>query len=246
MTRRQRLKYEMFVRIRNFGAASRDVLPAESAAGKKFGQLADVVAIIEEQLVRQGQARAEACRLKLGVWDAATESLKVVAAAGRRAAIAETAPHPFRLPRRRAATVVLATARMFREEAERRQDKLEELGLPPTFMADFAKAVDDLAAAVGRQQDSRAARHKARGTIEAALRHGMTLVADLDVAVPANLHEDSGRLSEWFGARRIDQPGFVSTGAPPAMATNPPRAVETVAARATPGRPQELGAKTAA
>lgn len=111
MLRPQRLKYEMFVRVRNFGISARDVFPAESGAGKKFGQLTEQVKVIEQQLVRQGQARAEARKIKLDTRKAAMDLMKAVASAGRRAATAETLPHPFRLPRRRAATIVLASAR---------------------------------------------------------------------------------------------------------------------------------------
>lgn len=221
MEKTHRLKYEMFVRVRNFGVASRDVFPEESAAGNKFVQLAAVVKVVEEQLVRQGQARAEARRVKQSTRHAARAYLKEVALAGRRAAVSETGPHPFRLPRRRAATEVLTTARLFMEEAARRSDKFAELGLPPTFMTDFSKAVDELAAAVGRQQDSRAARHKARGAIDAGLDRGMAIVADLDVVVPASLRADPDRLAEWFGARHMDQPGNDTRGASRVNAASP-------------------------
>ena len=226
MLRAQRLKYEMFVRVRNFGVASRDVFPEESAAGKKFEQLAGQVKVIEEQLVRQGQARAEARKIKLITRKTARDYLKAVASAGRRAAIDEVGPHPFRLPERRAATVVLATARLFMEEAEERKEKFAELGLPPAFLTDFAKAVDNLAEAVTKQQDSRAARHKARGTIDAAVDRGMKIVGDLDVTVPASLRADLGRLSEWFGARRMDQPGDANPDTPPVNTSNPAGPVE--------------------
>jgi hypothetical protein len=40
MQREQRLKYEMFVRVKNFGVANREAFPEESGPGKKFGQAA--------------------------------------------------------------------------------------------------------------------------------------------------------------------------------------------------------------
>jgi hypothetical protein len=156
------------------------------------------------------------------------------------------APHPFRLPERRSATVVLTTARLFMAEAERRQEKFAELGLPPAFMTDFAKVVDDLAVAVGLQQDSRGARHKARGTIDAALDRGMGIVADLDVTVPASLRADPGRLAEWFGARRMDQPGEGRTDAPGVDAAAPIATVGETPVGAVPQPSSEPDAKVAA
>jgi hypothetical protein len=197
------------------------VFPESSAAGKKFEQLASEVKMVEGQLVRQGQARAESRKVKLGTRRAAMDLIKAVASAGRRVTTDEVAPHPFRLPRQRSATVVLATARLFLEAAEERKEKFAELGLPPTFLADFTKAVDDLAQAVNLQQDSRGARHRAGGEIDAALARGMGIVADLDVAVPASLRRDPARLAEWFGARRMDQPGESSSDDSSAEAATP-------------------------
>lgn len=214
MNKRQRGRLELFGRIRNFGVANRDVFPEESAAGKRFGQLAVEVKVIEDHLVRQGVARSEARKIKLGTRQAAMAFMKAVASAGRRASVAETSPHPFRLPVQRSATVVLATARLFMTEAERRKERFADLGLPPTFLADFSKAVDDLASAVAVQQDSRRARGQAQGTIAAAFSRGLAIVADLDVAVPATLALDPGRLAEWYGARRVDQPGSRGSDAP--------------------------------
>ena len=214
----KRVKLEMFGRVRKFGVANRDVFPDESVAGKRFGQLAAEVKIIEEQLARQAVVRAEARKIKLGTRQSAMAYMKAVASAGRRASVGDTAPHPFRLPSRRAATVVLASARMFMAEAERRKDRFADLGLPPTFLPDFAKAVESLAAAVEVQQDSRAARSEARATIDAALRRGMAIVADLDVTVPATLRDDPGRLAGWSGARRMEQPGATRPDAPAAEA----------------------------
>ena len=206
MNRRQRLKHEMFGRVRNFGIANRDVFPEESAVGKKFGQLATVIASIEEQLVRRAQARAEARKVKGTTRQAAMRAIKALASTGRRAATDETAPHPFRLPRGRAATLVLSTARLFREEAERRKEEFLELGMPPAFLENFDRVVNDLADAVALQQDSRGTRGRADGAIEVGLDQGAGIIADLDVAVPNALGTDESRLAQWTNARRIDHP----------------------------------------
>jgi hypothetical protein len=246
MEREQRLKYEMFVRVRNFGVASRDVFPEESAAGKKFGRLSSEVKAIEEQLVRQGQARAEARKVKLGTRRAAMDLIKAVASAGRRVTNGDVAPHPFRLPRGRSATVVLATARLFIEEAEQRKEQFAELGLPPTFLADCAKAVADLTQAVTLQQDSRAARHKARGSIEGALDRGMGIIQDLDASVPVSLRTDPGRLAEWFGARRLDQVGATRIDAAALDVVTPPATPAPPATTPVPGPVPVLSTDVAA
>jgi hypothetical protein len=155
MDTNQRLKLEMFVRVVSFGAAQRGVFPEASAGGKLFARLAALVASIEEQLVRRAQARAEARKLSGETRAAARLSMKAIAATGRRAAKGEATPHSFRMPGRTSATVTLSTARLLKEEAERRKDRFIELGMPPTFIADHDRVVDELARAVAVQQDSR-------------------------------------------------------------------------------------------
>lgn len=207
MMLKYRRRFEAFVRTRTFGIGARDVFPEDSAAGKKFLLLAEVVKTIQEQLVRQTQARAEARRVKAGTRKSAREFMKAMASAGRRVTVDETGPNPFRLPTRRSAEVTLASARLFMEEAERRKAQFADFGLPPAFFADFAAAVDALAAAVARQRESRASRHKAKGALNAAFDRGMRILADLDVVVSASLRGDPARLAEWMGARQIEQPG---------------------------------------
>jgi hypothetical protein len=101
--------------------------------------------------------------------------------------------------------VVLTTGRLFREEAERRKEEFLELGMPPTFLESFGGVVDALADAVALQQDSRGARRRADGAIEAALERGAAIIADLDVAVPNALGTDEPRLAQWAGARHIER-----------------------------------------
>jgi hypothetical protein len=215
MLREQRVKYEMFVRVRNFGIANRSAFPEESGGGKKFGQLAAVVASIEEQLVRRLQARTEARKVKTATKQAALEGMKAIAATGRRAAIGESAPHPFRMPSRSSATVVLTSARLFSQEAAERKEKFMELGMPPTFLEDFDRAVQDLADAVVLKHDSRGARKLADAAIDAALARGMAIVADLDVTVPNALGGDLAKRAQYVGARRLDQPPSPDVAKPP-------------------------------
>ena len=221
MKRTQRQKYEMFVRVRNFGTTNRDVLTESTPAGQKFAQLAAVVATIEDQLVRRAQARAEARKVKIATRRSAMDFMKAMASTGRQAADEETGVHPFRLPVRRTFAEVLTTARLFMEEAERRKEKFVELGMAPTFLTDFGAVVEGLEAAVGTQPDSRGARQKAQASIEASLARGMKLVGQLDVTVANALRSDPARLAQWHGARHLSYPSSAGDTKPPVVVTEP-------------------------
>jgi hypothetical protein len=238
MERTQRLKYEMFVRVRNFGTTNLDVFPEATPAGQKFAQLAAVVTTIEDQLVQRARARAEARKVKIATRRSVMDYMKALASTGRQAAEEESGAHPFRLPMRRAAAEVLTTARLFMEEAERRKEKFVELGMPPTFLTDFAAVVDGLEAAIGVQQDSRGARQKAQAGIESGLERGMKLVNQLDVTVANALRTDAVRLGQWHGARHMNYPVADSGTKPPVHVVN--NTTNTPAAPSTPENTQPV------
>lgn len=227
MTKAQRLRYEMFVRVRNFGVANRDVFPESTAGGRTFAHVAEAVAAIEEFLARRTLARAEARKVKATTRTAVTRYMKAIASTGRRAAMGEWGTHPFRMPARKSTPVMLTTARLFLDEAERRQEKFIELGMPPTFLRDFQKLIDELALAVSLQHDSRGSRRKAQAGLDNTLSRGFAAILDLDVTVANALRDDPVRFAQWEGARRIDGQAPSSTTVKTAVTTTPAEAEET-------------------
>lgn len=226
MTKGQRQKYEVLVRVRNFGTANRDVFPESTAGGQTFVEVAGAVAAIEEFLTRRTQARAEARKVKATTRAAVTRYMKAIAATGRRAADSEWGRHAFRMPTRKSAPVVLSTARLFMEQAERRREKFVALGMAPTFLTDFAALVDDLDKAINLQRDSTGARRNAQRGMEAALAGAWTRLRDLDVIVPNTLVNDPARLAQWEGARRLA--GLGSSSSMKTAVTTTPATEDTV------------------
>ena len=62
MTRQQRFKYEMFVRVRDFGAAHAALFPEASKGGQAFARVLAAVAALDEQQKQLGEVRARARR----------------------------------------------------------------------------------------------------------------------------------------------------------------------------------------
>ena len=236
MTKRQRVRYEMLVRVRNFGIAHREAFPESSAAGQAFGQLVGVVEQIENHLIRHTQGRTEARKVNVATREAVIEAMKAITATGRQAVAGETGPNPFRMPGSRSAAPLLASARYVMDEAERRSEKFVELGMPPGFLTDFAKLVDRLQVAIGVQHDSRAARRKARAGIASSIARGNTLVAQLDVTVANSVRPDPVRLGEWLGARSVDMGPSSGAEKPPVSETGEAGATPVQGAEQEPNR----------
>lgn len=206
MKKEQRLRYEMFVRVRDFGAANTVPFPAGSRGGVLFNQVKEVVADFEDHLTKRDLARAEAQRVKATTRRAVLKRMQTIAAAARRVAVVEPGANPFRMPARKSAAVVLARARLFIEEVGKRHDQFERVGLTPPLISEFETLVNVLEAAVTVQLNSRARRGNAQAGLVAALKRGFVVIRDLDVVVAIALRNDPVRLAGWQAARHIEGP----------------------------------------
>lgn len=203
MKKTQRVRYEMFVRVRDFGAANGALFPESSAGGQSFVRVAAVVAAVDGHVASRVVARAEARKVKATARAAVLEKMRIMAATGRRASRQEAFAHAFRMPRRGADKVLVGTARAFAAEARKREAEFVRLGLPSTFISEFESLVDSIDQAVNVRNSSSHLRRKHQAGIEAALKEGAAELAELDVVVPNVLRENPVLLAQWRRARHI-------------------------------------------
>ena len=211
MTRKQRFRYEMFVRVRDFGAARKALFPESSRSGQSFARVSAAVGAIEVHRKNQVVATAEARRVKAATRAAVFDYMKAVALAARRVTKPDVRESLFRVPRRRNVELELSTAQMFIEEAEKRQDEFLGFGLPPTFISDFRALVDNLRQAVHTRLGSKTERRQASAGTRTALAIGLDAIRDLDVLVTMATREDPTTFAAWGAARRIEGQGSSST-----------------------------------
>lgn len=155
MTRQQRFKYEMFVRVRDFGAAHAALFPEASKGKQAFARVLAAVTALDEQQKAHLLGLAEARRIKAVTRDAVFDYMKTIAAAARRVTQQDPAESPFVLPRKRRLSAELASARVFMAAAASRQKDFEAFGLPATFIAHFRALVDQLQQAADVRLSSR-------------------------------------------------------------------------------------------
>ncbi len=248
MTREQRYKYEMFVRVHDYGTAHQDLFPESSTGGRTFAMVAAALAKIDEHLKNHVLARAEARRVKVATRAAVFNYMKIVAHAARRATRNEPNDSPFRMPRRRTLKVELSTALAFIDEAEARQGEFVRLGLPTTFVSDFRALVDTLQKATNLRLSSKTVRRHAMAGLATALAEAFDAVRELDVVVALATRNDPTNYAAWQSARRIEgqgaKRGRTTTAVTNAASTS---AVETVAPVAeAPGTAAEASGADAA
>jgi hypothetical protein len=249
MKRFFRTRFEMFQRVVDFGKEQLALFAESSIGGQSFAVVAAAVDAIETHLANRLVARAEAQKLKASTKAAVYNALKTIALTARQVTAADPGANPFRLPRHKAVSNLIVAGRVFVAEAAKRQEAFVSRNLPPTFVADLGRLVDDLERAAEAQNNARTGRHEAQAGIAAAIESGMRAVRELDVIVPNALALDPARLGGWYGARRIEGVGAGSkraadgqpaAGVPTAPA---PPAGDAVLGVAQP-RPTQPGAAT--
>lgn len=218
MDRKQRFRYEMFLRVRDFGVAHAGLFPESSTGEAMFGQVTAAVAAIDEHLKNGVLGAAGARRVKPATRKAVFGYMKTIALLGRRVTRPETGQNPFRMPRGRSLTAELAAARAFVEEAEKRQDEFVRFGLPPTFVSDFRTEVEELQHAVNARLNSKTIRKEAAAGIRTTLAEGLEVIRDLDAAVAAATRTNPIVFAAWEAARRIEGLGKSSSHAAAAAA----------------------------
>lgn len=208
MKKQQRFKYEMFVRVRDFGTAHAALFPEASKGGQAFSRVKAATTAIEDHLKNHVLGKAEARRIKAATRESLFEYLKTIAAAARRVTLVEPSVSPFRLPRYRSLAAELATARAFMAEAVSRQAEFEQFGLPPTFLSDFKTLVDRLQQAADVRLSAKTVRRRATAGIDTAMAEGLDAARDLDVIVAIAMRmSDPTSFAAWTTARKIEGQG---------------------------------------
>jgi hypothetical protein len=224
MTKGQRYKYDMFVRVRDYRMAHAALFPESSTGSQRFAQVTAAVAALDDHLQHRVVAQAGARKVKATTRAAVYDAMKTLALVARRVTRPEPGANPFRMPRKKTLKAVIATARAFIAEGEKRQDQFVQFGLPPTFLSDFRTLVDELQRAVNVRLNSKTLRSQAQAGIDTALALGLEAIRDLDAIVAIASREDRVAFSAWQSARRIEGQGAsaTGTGTPPEPVVEPP------------------------
>ena len=204
MTRQQRVRFEMFLRVRDFGQAHREMFPESSTGGQAFAKVADAVTRIDAfatsklLTVTDGHedlavARAAVIGGMRVVARTARGTRKSTRSAGRRLV----------MPRRVSYVGLLAAARSFLAEAGECRVELDTLGLPAACLQDLGRAVADLEAALAARRAGRGDTAAAHAGIRAAFADGARAIRTLDIVVPNTLGSDAVIAARWARDRRV-------------------------------------------
>ncbi len=220
-------RYEMLVRVKEFGAAHADAFPETSLGGQTFAAVATAVDALQAQLTAQASgAKRDALSQKAAARQALRDAIDAIARTAR--AIGTDTPgvkDKFALPHSRGDQRLLASARAFAQNAAPLTDQFTTHNMPATFVTDLNNAIAAFERAIlgyAIVQENAAAAKKA---IAAALEAGEAAVLRLDAIVSNKV--DAEALAMWEEARRVSRVGLGS--ARPASPVAPAPVVPTPA-----------------
>jgi hypothetical protein len=233
MNRQQRYRYEMFVRVRDFGAANEALFPRSSEGGQQFARVTAIVADIEEHLKQRDIARVDAQRVKTATRAKVRDYMRTIAHIARRANRTGSGGNRFKLPQRKSVNALVTRARVFADLLQTRGPEFARFGLSPASISEFTALVEQLEQAVAVRMNSRSARRQAQEGVEHALVDGFAIIQDLDALMETTLRNDPVHFAGWQGARRIEGVGTPYAVTLPA-APEAPAGAEQPDAPATP------------
>ena len=163
MTRQQRVRYEMFVKVREFGRTHRDAFPESSHAGKAFAAIdaaAEEIAAHGAAMLLKKETREQT---KAAVREEILERLHGIARTARiAAATAPVAGELVRLQVPKSDAALVMTVQGIVREGPAAIAPLVPLGVSETVVADLAALLERFERADRGSRASRAARCRSR------------------------------------------------------------------------------------
>lgn len=209
MNKNDRVRYDMFVRVDEFGKTNQADFPAGSVGAAQFAIVAAVIAQIQSLIGDQTASRDDA-RFHYATKATLREDLR-----SEMSDINETARSmiyqfagielKFRMPRGDNDANLLAAARAFYQSSEEYEAAMIEYGLPIDFRANLQEAItafEQSLNAPGAALDSQIA---ATADIGETVRRGMQAVRILDGVVRNKYRANTGRLAAWLSASHIEK-----------------------------------------
>ena len=201
----ERQKYEMLVRVRDFGEAHQDLFPESSFARDHFAAVDAAVKALSQHAVSKMLTAREGKSTKVTAREALLTRLEAISDTAR-AVGQDTAglEDKFHLPEHLTDQALVTAGRAFARDAEGFAGQFIGHAMPATFIADLNGLVDRFEQANQARQAGKDRQAAARASIEAALASGFVALHKLDAIITNHLRGDAVTMAVWRGDRRID------------------------------------------
>jgi hypothetical protein len=216
-------RYEMFLRVREYGAARLTEFPVTTLAGELFADLNQLITAIEAATAKQASERSaalESSDSKSAARDELRRDLEAISRTARALALSRPGlEDKFRAPRSIGDQALLTLARAFAADALPLKDDFIRRGLPEDFLEDLASDIEAFEQAINRKIQTQEAQVAATATIDPLIERGINIVRELDAIMRNKYANDAGALAAWLSASHTQRPARRQSTASP---TNTP------------------------
>jgi len=208
MTRTETARYEMLVRVRDFGAAYGERFPGSTRGSEAFAAVTTAVTQLEQHGASQYSNRHAVRGTKATTSDAFRELLTMLDAIERTAqAVALDTPvtdGQFVIPRKHGSSAVLNAARSIVTDAEPLAKAFIAHGLPKDFIGQLEAKIAAFEEARKERVAAKEQHASARKAIEDAFESGTEAVQHLDAIVANVIGGDGQAMAAWGVARHVE------------------------------------------
>lgn len=220
MNARDRARYDMFIRVDEFGNTNRADFPIESIGGAQFSKIADVISKLQTLIGDRETSRDDArfsYNAKATMRENLREEMSDINETARSMAYQiEGIELKFRMPRAGGDVDLLAAARAFYNNSEEYNTQMTEYGLPAAFRAELNQAIADFETSLNPPGAAMDSQVEATNNIGEQIRRGMKAVKTLEAIVKNKYRNNTGKLAVWLSASHIER-----ASKPPAPVPSP-------------------------
>lgn len=221
MDTRERNRYEMLIRVAQFGTENAADFPAGSAGTVNFATVVEVIGKLREHHAAQTSgAGGNVTSRKTVLRDAIHRKMKRISRTARALAIDnDNVSRLFRIPEGNNDTEILAAAREFAAKAADHKADFMSFGMPADFIEDLSDAVADFEQLLNEKASATGEKVSATAAIDDEIERGMNAARRLDAIVQNVYHDDAVKLAAWTSARHVQKsPRPSAPVAPPVTA----------------------------
>ena len=203
MTRKDRVRYEMFSRVRQFGNTHGRQFEKTSVGGKAFATVAAAVAEMEQFAKAKVRTSDDGKEAKALAREAIVEQLTDVARTARLVStkVSGGAAKAFKVPRWRSDASLLTAARAVIDDGRAAAELLVQLGLRETFVDELQALGEQFAEADLGRQAGKLGLAAAHAGFATAMAQAADAANTLDVIVANTFKKAPTVLAEWEAAR---------------------------------------------
>ena len=219
-------RLEMLVRVRDFGAAHRDLFPASTQGGKMFAAVGSAVAALSEQAASQvsgfGTARGGSSS-KAVARAALRERLDAIRRTARALALDDPGlDDKFRIPHSHSDQALLSAGRAFADDARPLVKAFIAHDMPATFLTGLDAELQEFEQAIHAHSVGKDRHIAARAGIDTAMEAGLTAVQRLEAIVANRLTADPVTRAVWDSVRHVERTARTTNASPAPVAVPAP------------------------